>query len=181
LTALGWVALLSPLGMLLLAAFSDTGSWGTGRLRAFYFAFTAVMGIGCSATLIVFPAADVVAGFAIAAVSFGLLSAWGAATRRDLSGLGSACMVGLVGIVLVCLVGGIFGLGVQGVVFSAVTVLVFAGLTASDAQDAKRRFIADPTDGDRIALWSALELYLDLLNLVQQIIHLVAAFNSDDD
>jgi FtsH-binding integral membrane protein len=180
LTGLGWIALLAPLAMLLAAAFADIGSWGARRLRAFYLAFTAAMGIGCSAILVAYPAADVVAGFAIAAVSFGALSAWGGATRRDLSGLGAACMMGLVGIILVCLVGGILGLGVQGVVCSAATVLVFAGLTASDTQDAKRRFMADPADGDRIAVWSALELYLDLVNLIQQCVQLVVAFNDDD-
>ena len=93
----------------------------------------------------------------------------GIQTRRDLSGMSSFLMMGLIGILIAGLAN-IF-LASSAIQFSinVIGVLVFAGLTAYDTQRLKEEYLAD-MDQQAVAksqIFGALSLYLNFINLFQ--------------
>lgn len=165
-TALGWVGMLAPLAMLLVAMLGGR-SWSASTTRAFYWAFTAAQGVGLSTVLMAHTGADLAMGFFAAAATFAGLSLYGYTTRRDLTGVGTFCMMALIGLIVVSLVALLFGVGFSTTVFSLLAVLLFAGLTAYDTQNIKECYnqAMGQDDLGRAAVWGALSLYLDALNL----------------
>ena len=114
--------------------------------------------------------------FFITSASFGALSLWGYTTQRDLSGMGSFLMMGLLGIILASLVNLFMASGVLQFAISVIGVLVFAGLTAYDTQRLKAEYMYGAMDGDvmeRSAIMGALSLYLDFLNLFTMLLSLL--------
>lgn len=112
--------------------------------------------------------------FFMCAGMFAVMAIYGMVTGKDLSSLGSICMMGLVGIIIAGVVNMVFiRNGMFDFVVSIVGVLVFVGLTAYDANKTKR--LALTTDSDNamsIALYCALELYLDFINLFLKLLQL---------
>jgi FtsH-binding integral membrane protein len=113
--------------------------------------------------------------FFISAASFGALSLWGYTTQRDLTGMGSFLMMGLIGLILAMLVN-IFLKSTQlDFIISCIGVLIFAGLTAWDTQKIKEMYdpMEDGTIAGRKAVMGALALYLDFINLFVFLLRLV--------
>jgi FtsH-binding integral membrane protein len=171
-TGLGWIALLAPLVMLLVAVVANPGRWSHGALLGFYVAFTAMFGVSMSSVLLVYSHVDILRALLATIAGFAGLSIAGYLTKRDLSGMGAACHMALWGLIAVGFIGIFSGSHMLQMVQAGVSVLVFAGLTAYDTQDAKNRYLANPTDSARIAVWSALELFLDFLNLFLDLLKL---------
>ena len=117
---------------------------------------------------------SVAAVFLMTAGMFGVMSVYGLVTKRDLSGMGSILMMGLVGIIIAGLVN-IFLLHSSGLEFiiSIVGVLIFTGLTAYDVQKIKERVAIATTDNTlTLALFGGFELYLDFINLFLKLLRL---------
>lgn len=176
-TGLGWLVVLMPLAMLLIAMFRDPGSWSASGTQAFYWVFTAAQGVGLSVYLMTYTSGSIVRAFFITASAFAALSLYGYLTKRDLTGLGAFCFMGLVGMVLTALAAMLFGGDLPVTLFSAVGVLVMAGLTAYDTQKIKQRYrtIRSEDEAIRVAVWSALDLYLDALLLFKYILNLTGS------
>jgi FtsH-binding integral membrane protein len=124
---------------------------------------------------IVYTGASIARVFFISAASFGALSLYGYTTQRDLSAIGSFCVMGLFGIILASLVGLFFPSPGLSFVISVVGVLVFAGLTAWDTQSIKEMYSVndDGTIAGRKAIMGALRLYLDFINLFLMLLRLM--------
>lgn len=107
------------------------------------------------------------ASFFMAAGMFGVMAVYGMLTKKDLSSLGSLCLMGLIGVLIAGIVNTLFlRSGMMGFAVSVIAILVFVGLTAYDTQKLKRR--AAMADGERmevVALMGAFELYLDFINI----------------
>ena len=121
--------------------------------------------------------------FLVTGGMFAGLSAYGAITRRDLSSLGSFCMMGLLGLV-VASVGNLF-LGSSALYWltSFMGVIVFTGLTAYDT--AKLKELGTRAQGSggeastKAALQGALVLYLDFINLFLMLLRLFGGRRRD--
>ena len=98
---------------------------------------------------------------------FAGLSAYGAITKRDLSTIGSFCMMGLFGLIIASIVNVFVGSSALYWLTTFMGVLVFTGLTAYDT--AKLKALAEAGAGredmSKLALQGALTLYLDFVNL----------------
>jgi uncharacterized protein len=129
--------------------------------------YAALLGLMLSSVFLAYTGASITRTFFISAASFGALSLYGYTTQRDLSPIGSFLIMGLFGLILAMLVN--FFLKSTGLDFaiSAIGVLIFAGLTASDTQRIKEMYSAmdDGTVAGRKAVMGALSLYLDFINL----------------
>ncbi len=112
--------------------------------------------------------------FFISAASFGALCLWGYTTQRDLTGMGSFLMMGLIGIIIASLVNIFLKSSGLDWIISVIGVLVFAGLTAYDTQKIKEMYNAydDGTVSGRKAVMGALSLYLDFINLFLMLLRL---------
>jgi len=105
--------------------------------------------------------------FFITAASFGALSLWGYTTKRSLDAMGSFLVMGMFGLFIAMLVNYLLASGALQFVISIAGVLIFAGLTAWDTQTIKEQYdpMDDGTVAGRKAVWGALKLYLDFINL----------------
>lgn len=165
---LGWVAILAPIGLLLLVGFR-AAKMSVGGVQAIYWAVTALMGISLSLVLSHYTGASVARTFFVTAASFGALSLYGYTTKRDLSAFGKFLFMGLIGIVLASLVNMFFPSGTMSFIISVAGVLIFSGLIAYDTQKIKEQY-AEAWGHDvaeKAAIFGALSLYLDFVNLFQ--------------
>ena len=117
------------------------------------------------------------------AITFGTMAIYGYVTKKDLTKFGTLMIVGLVGIIIATLVNGIFGIfgmasaGLD-LVISYVAVIIFLGLAAWDTQKIKYHYYgAAGREGlqENLAIYSALQLYLDFINLFLYILRIMAS------
>jgi uncharacterized protein len=168
LNALGWVAILAPLGLLMLTSFR-AGQMSVGAVRAVYWAVTALMGVSLSLLLFRYTGASVARAFFVTAAAFGALSLFGYTTKRDLSAFGKFLFMGLIGIIVAGLINMFWPSDTMTFVVSVAGVLIFSGLIAYDTQRIKAQYAgAWGTDmAEKVAIFGALSLYLNFVNLLQ--------------
>ncbi len=173
-TPLAWVVMLAPLGFVLLFSFR-LPRMSTGTAQLLYWAFAALMGLSLSTIFIVFTHASIARVFFITAATFAGMSLYGYTTRRDLAGLGSFMFMGLIGIVIASLVNIFLASSALQFAVSVIGVIVFVGLTAWDTQQIKEMYVEGETDemGTKKAIFGALRLYLDFINLFIMLMQLL--------
>lgn len=174
LSMLGWVALFTPIGLVLLL------SWRINRMsvqaaQMTFWGYATLMGVSLAPILLLYTGASVAQVFFITAAMFGGMSLWGYTTKRDLTGFGSFLFMGLIGLIIASLVGLFFQSSALQFVISVVGVLIFTGLTAYDTQKIKEMYVAnmDGTVAGRGAIIGALALYLDFINLFIMLMRLM--------
>jgi len=165
LTVLGHIGLWAPLLLLLCAAVFRTG--GVAAAKGVYWSFVALQGIGLSLVVMTVPPAAIVQAIAITAFTFGAMSLYGYTTHRNLSGWGNFLLMGLFGIIIAAIVNIFLGSAALDFAVSVIGVLVFAGFTAYDTQNLRNMYYAglDRDDLDYARYWSAIGLYLNIVNL----------------
>jgi len=172
-----WALIISQLG----AVFAL--SWFINRIGAFtatiiYVLYAGLTGLTLSSIFLVFTGSSIAEAFAVTAFGFAGLSGFGYVTKRDLGPVGSFCMMGLFGLVGFGLLSILFpALMTEGAnfVFSIVGIIVFAGLTAWDTQKIKAMNApgSEGTEaGRKKAIFGALRLYLDFINLFLSLLRL---------
>jgi FtsH-binding integral membrane protein len=154
-------------------------SWRIDRLsattaRALFFVYAALVGASLSVIFAVYTTSSITQVFFISAAAFGGLSLWGYTTQRDLTGMGSFLVMGLIGIIIASLVNIFLKSSGLDWIISVIGVIVFAGLTAWDTQKIKEMYSAydDGTVAGRKAVMGALTLYLDFINLFLMLLRL---------
>ena len=163
---LRWVVMLAPIGVVLwLSARIQSMSPASAQIS--FWIFAGLMGMSLASVFLVYTHASIARVFFITAAAFGGLSLYGYTTRRNLSGLGSFLMMGLIGIIIASLVNIFIASSAFQFAISVIGVLVFAGLTAYDTQQIKEMYLE--SDGSEVmekkAILGALRLYLDFINL----------------
>ena len=165
-TGLGMLAVFAPIGLIIAMSFG-VNKMNTSTLQALYWSFVALMGVGLSVALLAYTGESVTRVFFITAISFGGLSLYGYTTKRDLSAFGTFLMMGLIGLLIAGVVNIFLQSAMLHFVYSAVGVLLFAGLTAYDTQSIKNTYfqVQGTSVEDKSAIMGAVRLYLDFINL----------------
>ncbi len=169
-----FVASFAPLGMLLIAMFMRNMS--AGATQAFFWAFTALQGVSFSLWLEVYAGGDVVLAFFVTSVSFLGLSLYGYTTKQNLSAMGSFLIMGVIGLLVLSLVNIFVASTLLMNIIAAAGILIFAGLIAYDTQRLKDEYIggvgqAGADVRTSHAVWGALSLYINFINLMQFILY----------
>lgn len=167
-TPLKWLAIFAPLVFVLLLSFR-VERMSAAALRTAFVAFSAVMGVSLASIFLVYTGTSIARTFFIAATMFLAMSLWGYTTKQDLSKWTTFLMMGLIGVIVASIVNLFLGSTTLQLVVSVTGVLVFAGLTAWDMQRAKSDYLAyaRTEHAEKLAIWSALSLYLNLVNIFQ--------------
>ena len=167
-TPLKWVAMLAPLAFVMFFSFR-VQQMTSASARLLFFAFAAVMGVSMASIFLVFTGTSIAQTFLIAATMFAGVSLWGYTTGRDLARISTFLLMGLIGVVVASLVNIFVGSSTIQLVVSLVGVAVFTGLTAWDTQRAKSEYLAfaGTEQAEKLAVMSALSLYLNLINMFQ--------------
>ena len=166
-----WLFAFAPLGMILWYSFAGQ-NWSYATLRNFYYAFTAVMGVGLAPIFAVYTGASITQVFFITAATFGAASLWGYTTKRDLTGFGHFLFMGLIGIIIASIVNLFMASSAMMFTISVLGVFIFTGLTAWDTQNAKNIYLNHGGD-PRYGIQFAISLYLNFINLFQMLLHLL--------
>lgn len=166
---LGWAVMFAPL-IMVFAFGAMINRLSAAGAQLFFYAFSAVMGISISWIFSVFTGVSIVQTFLITAIAFAGLSLYGYTTKRNLSGMGTFLIMGLIGIIVASIVNIFLASSALHFVISVLGVLIFAGLTAYDTQTIKNTYIDHARQMDeewlgKAAIMGALNLYLDFINL----------------
>ena len=146
-----------------------------------FLGYSLLNGITLSGLFIMYTGASVSLAFFITAATFGAMTFYGYTTESDLSSLGKLVFMGLIGIIIASVI----NIFLQSAVFywliSYAGVAVFIGLTAWDVQKLKRisENITDEEGGKKLAIYGALTLYLDFINLFLFILRIVGNRSRD--
>jgi FtsH-binding integral membrane protein len=158
-----YVMLFAQLG--LVAVFSSVAlRVSTAAAAAMFFAYAALTGVTLSSIFLVFTASSIASTFFVTAGAFAGLSAYGWATKSDLSAIGRFGMFALIGVILASLVNMFLHSSGLQFAISVIGVLLFAGLTAYDTQRLKQMLRAGEGYAN-LPLIGALTLYLDFINM----------------
>jgi FtsH-binding integral membrane protein len=146
--------------------------------QLFFYTFAAVMGLSLAWIFRVFTGVSIAQTFVITAIAFASLSIYGYTTKKDLSGLGTFLMMGLIGLIVASIVNIFLASSALMFAISVIGVLIFAGLTAYDTQRIKTDYIAHAQAMDqewlaKSAIMGALNLYLDFINLFMFLLQLL--------
>lgn len=182
-TGLGYIAIFSPLVFVLIMSFGINKLSKTGA-QAMYWGFTAVMGLSLANVFLIYTGASVTRVFFITAGTFAAMSIIGYTTQRDLTKMGSFLLMGLIGIILASVVNIFLGSSALQFAISVIGVLVFVGLIAFDTQRIKNDYIshsyAEGTElAGKRAVFDALGLYLNFINLFQLLMSLLGQRQSE--
>ncbi len=172
LSPLKWVVMFAPLGIVFYLS-ARVNSLSTSAAQGWFWAFAVVMGISMSSIFLVYTGTSIARTFFITAATFGGMSLYGYTTKRDLTGMGSFLMMGLIGLILASIVNIFLKSSALEFAVSAVGILIFTGLTAYDTQKLKAIYysVAGNTDAIRkSAIMGALNLYLDFINLFMMLL-----------
>jgi len=174
---LGWIVMFAPLIMVFAfgAALNRLSAAGA---QLFFYAFASVMGLSLSWIFVAFTGFSIAQVFLVTSIAFAGLSLWGYTTHKDLSGMGTFLIMGVIGLVVASIIN-IF-LGSPAIMFaiSILGVLIFAGLTAYDTQKIKATYLQHAHTGDsewlgKAAIMGALSLYLDFINMFMFLLQLL--------
>ena len=172
-SALMWVVMLAPLGVVFYMSFGIRKMSSAKAQRTFW-VFAALMGASLSSIFLVYTGASITRVFFITAGTFGAMSIYGYTTKKDLTKLGSFLMMGLIGIIIASIVNIFMKSTMMYFVISIIGVLIFVGLTAYDTQKIKNMYLV--SDSGEImgkkAVMGALTLYLDFINLFIMLLRL---------
>jgi FtsH-binding integral membrane protein len=131
---------------------------------AMFFAYAVLNGLTLAVIFLIYTSESIASTFFITAGTFGAMSAFGYATKRDLTGLGSFAMMGLIGLLIASVVNIFLGSSMIYWLTTFMGVIVFVALTAYDTQKIKQLNVGGEA-GDKGAIHGALILYLDFINL----------------
>lgn len=140
-----------------------------------FVAYSVINGMTLSIYFLVYTGASIVSIFFLSAIVFGVMAAIGIKTKKDLSGIGNMCLMGLIGIILVSLANILF-LHMEGIEVAVcfIGVLLFVGITAYDTQKIKNlSYTANSDNATVLALYGALELYLDFINIFIKLLRIL--------
>ena len=150
--------------------------WQAGAVL--FLLYSATLGVTVSTLLLRYTFTSVAQAFFVTGGAFGGLTLFAFVTKKDLSGVGNFCMVGLIGIILASVVNIFVASSAVHFAISVLGVLIFAGLTAYDTQKMKEYAYTQDTDnetGRRASIMAALELYLDFIMMFIYLTHLLGA------
>jgi len=132
-----------------------------------FLAYAGLNGVTLTPIFLAYTAESIASTFFTTAGTFAVMAIYGATTKRDLTKLGSMLMMAVIGSIIATLVNLFFQNSLFNLIISVAGVLVFAGLTVYNTQRLTQMAQQMVTEEDtgRFAIYGALTLYLDFINL----------------
>ena len=174
LTTLGWISIISPVGLVLLMGFGFQ-KYSAQFLLGIFLLYSTLTGISLSTIFSIYSTGSIASTFFISALTFGVMALAGYTTKTDLTKLGSLLIMGVIGIVIASIINMFLGSSLMHYIISIIGVLVFTGLTAYDVQKIKNignQIEQGNENSQKMMIMGALTLYLDFINLFLMMLRL---------
>lgn len=171
-----WVVMFAPL-VVVFAMGSMINRLRASTAQLIFYAFSALMGLSISYIFMIYTSVSIAQTFLVTSIAFAGLSLYGYTTKRNISGMGSFLIMGVIGLIVASIVNIWMQSPALMYAISVIGVLIFAGLTAYDTQKIKNTYIQMAQNGqnewiEKSAIMGALSLYLDFLNMFMFLLHL---------
>lgn len=166
---LGWAVMFAPL-IMVFAFGAAINRLSAPAAQLFFYAFAAVMGLSMAWIFAVFTGVSIATTFFVTAIAFAGLSLYGYTTKKDLSGMGTFLMMGVIGLVVASIINIFIASSALHFAITVIGLLVFAALTAYDTQNIKASYVQHAQYGDqewldKSAIMGALSLYINFINM----------------
>ena len=176
-----WVVMFAPL-IVVFAMGSMINRLRASTAQLIFYGFSALMGLSISYIFMIYTSVSIAQTFLVTAIAFAGLSLYGYTTKRDISGMGSFLIMGVIGLIVASIINIWMQSPALMYAISILGVLIFAGLTAYDTQKIKNTYIQMARNGqsewiEKSAIMGALSLYLDFLNMFMFLLHLFGNTN----
>jgi len=173
---LRWVVMLAPLAFIFFGWGAVLSRASAGVAQVAFYGFAALIGISLSSIFLIYTDFSIVQTFLVTAIAFAGLSLYGYTTKRDMSGMRTFLVMGLIGLIIAMVVNIFLASSAMAFAISVIGVLLFAGLTAYDTQHIKNEYLQHVHMGDadwldKSAIHGSLMLYLDFINMFQFLLY----------
>lgn len=138
-------------------------------------AYATVTGLIFGPVLMAYTQQTLTLAFACTAGTFGVMAFIGACTKKNLSTMGGALMMSLIGLIIASIINCFWGNGMMDFIICCAGVLIFSLFTAYDTQKLLEQGMKlEGEHRKKMAILGALTLYLDFINLFIYILRLLA-------
>lgn len=145
-----------------------------------FIVYAALSGITFSSILLIYTGESVFETLIITSFMFAAMSGYGFVTKKDLNSIGRFLMMGLFGLIALIVLNFFVDLSSLNFLISCAGIIIFAGLAAYDTQKIKEMYALQFESQElatKGAIYGALTLYLDFVNLFLMLIRLTGRRN----
>lgn len=171
-----FIALLVAQIILVVCLSSRITKMSVNACKGIFIGYSALTGITVGGVLAIYGAPVALLAFAVGALFFGSMAVAGLITKRDLSGFRSIILFGLIALIVMQVVNMFLGLDSFDTMICFIGIALFLGITTYDSKKTKDYFYAFEHDQamlDKVSIYSALNLYLDFINLFLYLVRLL--------
>lgn len=138
--------------------------------RIMFILYSFVSGLTFSSIFVVYQMTSIMIVFLITALMFGMFSFVGYATKTDLTKIGTYLFIGLIAIIVSTIINIFIGNSMFEIIICSISILIFLGFTVYDIK--KIKALESVIDEDNLAIYGALQLYLDFINIFIDLLRL---------
>ena len=140
--------------------------------------YSFVTGLTFASIFIVYELTSIIYVFLITALVFGVFAFIGSSTKLDLTKTGTYLLMALLSVLICTILNMFIKSSSFDFVISVISVLIFFGFTAYDVQRVLRLYDNNVLPEENLAIYGALDLYLDFINIF---LELLKFFGKDND
>ena len=140
--------------------------------------YSFVTGLTFASIFIVYELTSIIYVFLITALVFGVFAFIGSTTKLDLTKTGTYLLMALLSVLICTILNMFIRSSSFDFVISVISVLIFIGFTAYDVQRVLRLYDNNVLPEENLAIYGALDLYLDFINIF---LELLKFFGKDND
>ena len=140
--------------------------------------YSAVSGLTFSSIFVTYELGSIMYVFLLAAIIFAVFALIGATTKTDFTKVGPYLLIGLIAIIICGIINIFINNSTFDLIISVAGVGIFVIYTAYDVQQIIKLNQLSVIPEDNMAIYGALELYLDFINLFLRLLQL---FGRSDD
>ena len=148
--------------------------------KLLFIIYSIVSGLTLSSIFIVYKLGSIGIVFLAAALMFGLMGIYGLTTKNDLSSFGKILIFALIAIIIMSVINIFVQNSEFNIFICVVSILIFLGLTAWDLNNLKtiyRYYESNEEELNKAAIYGALDLYLDFINIFLNLLNLFGKRN----
>ena len=151
-----------------------------GAARALFLVYAALTGLTFSMYFLIFDLTILIYAFAATAVLFGGMAAASLIFKMELDSIRPLLFGGLIMLIIVGVLGMFLNLGAFNIMICYLGIAIFLGYTAYDTAKIRQNYeyycqMGDSVILEKASIFSALQLYLDFVNLFLYILRLLSS------
>ncbi len=145
--------------------------------KILFIVYSFVTGLTFSSIFIVYEITSIIYVFLATSLIMLIFALLGYFTKIDLTKLGTFLLMAIVGIIIMSIINIFVGSESFSLGLAIASVIIFIGFIAFDVQKIKRMYESNLIPEDNLAIFGALELYLDFINIF---VDLLRIFGKDN-